>query len=112
MASSQINILEEVNISYFHTQGHGVDEEPWLFGEPLPPSVKMNSHDRIEVDEFQQGITDSEMEDAAAQVESRLTVMSVADDGAEQISVHTRPVHGRVGGGTDGEGMDDEYSQM
>ena len=112
MTNSQINILEEPTVSTFHTQGHGMDEEPLLFGEPLPPSTKMNTHDRIEVDEFQQGITDSDMEEAAAQVESRLTVMSVADDGAEQISVNTRPVQGRIGDGTDVEALDDEYGQM
>lgn len=108
-ANSQGDLLDDQNIPVFHLQGHGrKHEEPWLFGEDMPPSTKMNSHDRIEVDEFHQGITDSEMEDAAAQVESQLTVMSVADDGAEQILVNTRPVKGRVGEGGEAEWVDDD----
>jgi hypothetical protein len=96
MASSQINLLDEQSMPVFHMQGHGLpSEEPWLFGEPLPPSTKMNTHDRIEVDEYRQGITDSDMEEAAAQVESRLTVMSVHDSAGEQITINTRPVQGR-----------------
>ena len=97
MTSSQINIMDEQSIPVFHMQGHGLQsEEPWLFGEPLPSSTKVNTHESIPVDEFHQGITDSDMEEAAAQVESRLTIMSVVDD-TGGTTVHTRPVLGKVG---------------
>ena len=114
MTSSQINLLDEPSIPVFHIQGHGLEsEEPWLFGESLPPSTKVNTHERIEVDEFHQGITDSDMEDAAAQVESRLTVMSVVD-AAGDTTVHTRPVQAKDGGSgqeeDDFESMDDDDS--
>jgi hypothetical protein len=111
MTSSQINLLDEQSIPIFHMQGHGLEsEEPWSFGEPLPPSTKMNTHDPIEVDEFHQGMTDSDMEEAAAQVESRLTIMSVVD-AAGDTTVHTRPVQAKDGGGgqeEDFESMDDD----
>jgi len=112
MTSSQINLLDEQSIPVFHMQGHGLQsEEPWLFGEPLPSSTKVNTHESIPVDEFHQGITDSDMEEAAAQVESRLTIMSVVDD-AGGTTVHTRPVQGKGDenwqGEEDFESMDDD----
>ena len=116
MTSSQVNLLDEQSMPVFHIQGHGLHEEPWLFGEPLPTSTKMNSHDRIEVDDYHQGITDSDMEEAAAQVESRLTVMSATDSAGEQITINTRPSPGKGGGRepdeADFESMDDYEEEM
>ena len=35
--------LHDLGVSEFQIKGHGLDDEqPWLFGEPLPSSVKLN----------------------------------------------------------------------
>ncbi|KAK3702442.1 hypothetical protein LTR37_014908 [Vermiconidia calcicola] len=95
MAGSQINLLDEPKDSNFHVQGHGLsDEEVWIFGEPLPPGMKMNTHDELD-DNFHEGVTDSDLEGLAQQVESRLTVHSASEPGGEQIRINTRRAQGR-----------------
>jgi hypothetical protein len=35
--------MHDLAVSEFQIKGHGLDDEqPWLFGEPLPSSVKLN----------------------------------------------------------------------
>lgn len=99
----------------FRTQGHGCqDDEPWVFGEPLPPSSKVNERVESDVDgaaELDYGgraeDDDDDDEGVAAQVESRLTLESVGDRGEQQIRVksrRSRRVRGSAGAGGEGEG--------
>jgi hypothetical protein len=44
------NGMHDLAVSEFQVKGHGLDDEqPWLFGEPLPSSIKLN--DRSAVDD-------------------------------------------------------------
>ena len=87
---------EEGETTLFHLRGHGLEdaeEEPWLFGGPLPGSVKVNTHD----DDLEEGIgggdgmgmgmgmEGSDEEELAEQMESRLLV-----SGEGEVRVHTR----------------------
>jgi hypothetical protein len=125
MTGSQINILTQ-RIRHtsppdsardaFMSQGHGrQDDEPWVFGAELPPGTKMNTHEELPLfDDFDgreafgdEGMTDSDLETVAEQVESRLTVKSVGDGGGgEEIRVVSRVARGR-GQALDGEDDDD-----
>ncbi|KAI6798653.1 hypothetical protein KC327_g15885 [Hortaea werneckii] len=79
----------------FKTKGHGFeDEEPWLFGEPLPFSAKVNEQTGVEYDGAAEGYgaldyDDDDDEGMAAQVESRMT-LEPGDRGEQQIKVNTR----------------------
>ena len=111
-AGSQMNLLEEPSEPLFHMQGHGLrDEEPWVFGEPLPPSTKMNTHEHLHLDDFHQGVTDSDLEEVAEQVESKLTVHTADEPGGEQIRINTRRAKARLGDG-DEESADGEFDMM
>lgn len=118
MGGSQLNLLDEPSEPLFHTQGHGLsDEEPWVFGEPLPQSTKMNTQDD-NLDEYHQGVTGSDLEEMAEQVESRLTVHATDEPGGEQIRINTRRTQFKPTGGSerdDGEFEmldDDDDSEM
>ena len=40
--------LHDLAVSEFQIKGHGLDDEqPWLFGEPLPSSVKLNDRSAV-----------------------------------------------------------------
>ena len=101
MTGSDMNLLNEpVSDAWFHMQGHGQeDEESWVFGEQLPPSTKMNTHDDPDVHNFRHGDEeyDTEFDEMAEQVESRLTVHTTGEDGVEEIRILTRRTHGRGG---------------
>ncbi|KAI7277561.1 hypothetical protein KC352_g7715 [Hortaea werneckii] len=81
----------------FKTKGHGSeDEEPWLFGEPLPFSAKVNEQTDVEYDGAAEGYggvdddaDDDDDEGMAAQVESRMT-LEPGERGEQQIKVNTR----------------------
>ena len=92
-ARSQINLLDEPRDSAFHVQGHGMyGEEPWLFGDPLPQSTKMNTHDNLDGLRQRTGFDDSDVDDEeiAEQMESKLTVYAADEPGGEQIRINTR----------------------
>ena len=105
-SNSQLNLIDEPSESLFHTQGHGLnDEEPWIFGEARPLSTKMNTQDDDVVEfDFREGVTDSDLEEVAEQVESRLTVHAADEPGGEQIRINTRRTQGKPGSGGRGDG--------
>lgn len=105
--SSQIN---ETAIFDFKTRGHGFleHEGQWLFGEPLPPSVKVNEspprppppHPHLD----EEGMNDAAEyagtvdEEFLTQVESRLLIRSGGEGGGEeQIHVNSRRSRRRAG---------------
>jgi len=105
---SRINIHafedDTTQVSEYHTQGHGVeDEEPWVFGAPLPPSIKVNEGSGSEFIDGQ-GLADrsgdDDVDDMAEQVESRLTVHKAGSrDGGDEIRVSMRRSRPADGGG-------------
>ncbi|KAH9825609.1 hypothetical protein Tdes44962_MAKER04051 [Teratosphaeria destructans] len=69
------------------TQGHGyADEEPWMFGRPLPPSTKMSDpgHDEESLSDFDGSGDDDGL---AAQVESKMILERPKAGAPEQIRV-------------------------
>ena len=110
---SQRNLLEPPDEApRFLVQGHlydDIEEEAWLFGETLPPSSKVNTHDD-HLHEFHGQVVDSDDDIAGvtSQVESRLTVHAAADDdGGEQININMRRARNRNGGGGFGRAEED-----
>ncbi|KAK4547018.1 hypothetical protein LTR36_001239 [Oleoguttula mirabilis] len=90
----------------FRSRGHSAEhEEPWGFGEPLPPSTKVNERTSSEYGDHADadGDDDPEVDDVAGQVESRLTIEPAGlDGGGEQIRVTSRRSRrAGVGGGFD-----------
>ena len=112
VAGSQINLLDEPQDSRFHVLGHGRDdEEPWLFGEPLPASTRMNIHEPLEYN-HRGSLDDSDYEeDVAEQMESKLTIHAADDPGGEQIRIDTRRTRHRRAG-SEVEALDDDDSLL
>lgn len=72
-------------------RGQGLpDEEQWLFGDPLPPSTKMNDPSQSETDDAEHDDNDVDTDDVADQMESRLTIHEAGDGREESIKVNTR----------------------
>ncbi|KAI5369513.1 Putative WD40-repeat-containing domain superfamily [Septoria linicola] len=94
---------ESTELVQFQTKGHGADEQPWTFGELLPPSTKVNDHMPDEFRESTYGI-DEEEEDVGSQMESKLTIQPVRSGSKqeEQIRVNTRRRGKAKGGGGGG----------
>nr|POE77465.1 hypothetical protein CFP56_09112 [Quercus suber] len=99
----------------FLLQGHtldlvGEEFDPWLFGEPLPLSVKINDTPSSDLDgldsaRFEGNDDDGSDDDSLAdQVESKLTIHNVGIEGnaSQEIRVATRRTR-RGGGGGGGE---------
>jgi hypothetical protein len=109
----------------FRTRGHGYAEveDPWLFGEPLPASIKLNEHSEDELPPVVPGhepdADATSNEDIAGMVESKMTLQTAGPgEGEQQINVNSRPSkRGRGGRRRDVEtvghdGMDDDGSLM
>jgi hypothetical protein len=95
MNNSQIHIRsggKQDATSAFLSHGHGQSREaPWVFGEKMPPSTRMNTHEELPTHDISdEGVTDSDLEAVAEQVESRLTIKSSGEGGGDEIRVHTR----------------------
>ncbi|KAK5123315.1 hypothetical protein LTR85_002746 [Meristemomyces frigidus] len=91
----------------FRHRGHAAEhDEPWVFGESLPPSTKVNERISSEYgdDADDVGDADPDVDDMAGQVESRLTFEPAGlDGGGEQIRVNSRRSRRGVGGGGRGD---------
>lgn len=100
---SQAGLHPHDAISDFRARGHGaVDhDEPWVFGEPLPASTRVNECTSGEYDDPQDGGDDDvDVGGMAGQVESQLTIEpSGLDGGGEQIRVTSKRSRRRGGGG-------------
>ena len=104
--ASEVNLQEDALLA-FKSRGLGYeeeDQEPWLFGGPLPASTKLN--ERSQDDEVprprargvRNGIREVESEDEmAAMVESRLSIHPASEGDGEEIRVRSsrRVRHGR-----------------
>lgn len=94
--SSQTNLQahqSEADMYRFKTQGHGYaeNEEPWVFGGPLPPSSKMNEHTQAGVGaHVDDDDDDDDTDDMAGQVQSRLTLHSTGEGEGQEIRVNSR----------------------
>ncbi|KAK4555060.1 hypothetical protein LTR86_007826 [Recurvomyces mirabilis] len=96
--------LNEQAMFDFKTKGTGFAEhdEPWMFGEALRTSIKLNEHarnDRPSSARAQQDYEDDDVDAAivAGMIESRLTVHRSTEDGRPEIRVHSRPSARRGG---------------
>lgn len=101
----------------FQIQGHDLDEEPWLFGQGLPPSNKINEHtpdDSHEPTFEHADDDDDDGEDFASQMESKLTIQPPArrSQGGEQIRINTRRKQGKGKGGKKAPSADDEFGVL
>ncbi|KAK4507543.1 hypothetical protein PRZ48_001278 [Zasmidium cellare] len=98
----------------FQIQGHDLeDEEPWLFGQSLPPSNKIN--ERVSEDTHETALDlanddDEEEEDFASQMESKLTIQTPTrkNQGGEQIRINTRRRQGKGKGAKKATTADDD----
>lgn len=86
----------------FLTQGRRPSSttSPWVFGDPLPSSTKMNPHEELNFDDefHDDALTDGDMDAHMDLMErSQITVKSAGDGAGEEIHVHTRMVMGRGG---------------
>ena len=95
---SQAALHTDHAILEFKTRGHGYveNEEPWVFGEPLPSSTKVNDSMQDDIDAV---VEDGDDEDVAAQVQSKLTIEPAGEAGGEQIRVNSRRSRRGSGGG-------------
>ncbi|KAK3116021.1 hypothetical protein LTR53_004081, partial [Teratosphaeriaceae sp. CCFEE 6253] len=113
--ASQVNLHEDA-VRAVKRRGHGpatneenVDSEPWLSGGPLPAGVKLNERARDEVPRPRglllpglgmgdEGDGEDEEDDAAAMIESRLSLHPASEgEGGQEIRVQSR--RARRGGG-------------
>ena len=92
----------------FKAQGHGYEEDPWVFGEPLPLSTKVS--DLHPSSDLNGGYDEDDLEEdddddgMARQVESKLTIAPANyQGGMEEIRVNSR--RSRRGGGGTGAGV-------
>jgi len=96
---SQIN---ETAMFDFKTRGHGFleHEGQWLFGEPLPPSTKVNETPLPEEEDMDVVAeeVDAVDDDFATQVESRLLIRLGGEGGGEE-QIHVTSRRSRRGGG-------------
>lgn len=86
--------VHDLAVSEFQIKGHGLDDEqPWVFGEPLPNSVKLN--DRSAVSDASVSDTEDEMHKdgnrhAMSTFEAELDGAAGAGGGAEAGNVQSR----------------------
>lgn len=123
-----IYVFDEVNHSQcefpkafelFQLQGHGMDEKPWLFGEPLPPSSKVNEHmpdefhdSTVHLGEEHSPEHDDDDENVGDIMESRLTIQPSRSGkkADEQIRVNTRRRKGRISTNAEVDLLEDDES--
>lgn len=83
------NSDHDLLLADFYTKGHGLDDEqPWLFGEKLPPSTKLN--DRSAVSEASLSDDDDALAQSSPPSHERTFEAEIGEEAVEDAGVQSR----------------------